>query len=136
PRYVQLVAIGGLLVSSVAVVVLPTPLPVVATLVIVAYFAYVEGYAAVAFVGGAATTGGVTHWRLLLAAVGSGILALVILVAGLSTLAPGVAAAMSIATRLLAILCAVSYYCAFAPPGWLRRSWQLPEPAELPPTSA
>src|SRR5262249_23290488 len=99
------------------------PLP----LFLVAYFVAVEGYAAVAFVEGAISTSGVTHWRLLLSATGSGLLAAVILLAGSSIALPVLAGIPTPASRILAVLLAVSYYLGFTAPGWLRRTWQLAE---------
>jgi hypothetical protein len=86
PRAVQLLALGSMIASWAILIVFPTPLPRLLAVLIVAYFVCVEGYAAVAFARGALRTGGVTRNRLLLAAIGSGLLALVLLLAGVASL--------------------------------------------------
>src|SRR6266540_3795035 len=75
-RLVQVVVIGGMVVSWAILTAFPTPLPKLLALLIVVYFVYVEGYAAAAFARGAMRTEGVTHHRLLLAAIGSSLQAM------------------------------------------------------------
>jgi signal transduction histidine kinase len=127
PRPVQWVAFVGMVISWTILVAFPAPLPPPLALLIVAYFVYVEGYAAVAFARGALRTGGVTHHRLLLAAIGSGMLALVILLAGVNRALPAGTGITTPLSRLLALLCMLSYYLGFVPPRWLRHAWQLSE---------
>lgn len=70
---------------------------------------------------------GVTRRRLVLASTATGLLALGILLAGALVAFP---ASRSLATpliQLVAILSGLSYYVAFAPPHWLRQTWQLEE---------
>lgn len=97
------------------------------TLVVVAYFVLLEGYAATALVRGALTTRGVTRWRLTLAAAGSGLLAMTILLAGANTALPALSELAAPLLQLLSLLAVLSYYLGFAPPRWLRRAWQLVE---------
>jgi hypothetical protein len=52
-----------MVVSWAILLAFPTPLPRLLALLIVAYFVFVEGYAAVAFAWGALRTEGVTHHR-------------------------------------------------------------------------
>ncbi len=101
-------------------------LPRELTLLVVVPFAYLEGYAAVAFVRSALTSRGVTHHRLVAAALGSGFLALAILIAGVTAFT-GTNPAIKTVTALLSLGSAVSYYVGFAPPAWLRRAWQMAE---------
>jgi signal transduction histidine kinase len=129
PAWVRLAALGGMLVSVVALLFFPSPLPLAVLLVIVAYFVWAEAYAMVAFVRGARSTGGVTHGRLLLAAVGSGLVAAVILAAGLlaiPALAPAAAYSRAV-TQTMSVGSALAFYFGFAPPRWLRHTWQLDE---------
>jgi signal transduction histidine kinase len=121
------VAIGGMIVSWIILIAVPAPLPKPLALLIVAYFVYVEGYAAVAFAHGALHTEGVTHHRLLLAAAGSSLLAMVLLLAGVRIALPAGTGIITPLSRLFALLCMLSYYFGFVPPGWLRQSWQLTE---------
>jgi signal transduction histidine kinase len=127
PRPIQFVALGGMIISWIILAAMPAPLPPPLALLIVAYFVSVEGYAAVTFARGAWQTGGVSHHRLSLAAIGSSMLAIVLLLAGLNIVLPagiGITAPLS---QLLALLCMLSYYFGFATPGWLRHAWQLSE---------
>jgi hypothetical protein len=78
----------GLLLSWAAVVVLPSPLPPEISVSLVLYFAVVELFSVAILVRGAFGTGGVSHWRLLLTAAGSALIAVVILLAGLFAVIP------------------------------------------------
>jgi signal transduction histidine kinase len=127
PRPVQLVALGGMVISWIILVAVPAPLPPPLALLIVTYFVSVEGYAAVAFARGALRTSGVTHHRLLLAAIGSGLLAIVFLLAGVNIALPTGTGITTPLSRLLALVCILSYYLGFVPPHWLRQAWQLSE---------
>ncbi len=126
PRVVEIIAVVGLLASLAALVLVPAPQPPWLVLVLVAYFAYVEGYATWSFVRGARSTAGVTHWRLLLAATGSGYVAFVIFMAGLTAAFPALQL-ISILSQVAAILAVLNYYFAFATPSAVRRFWQLSE---------
>ena len=95
PRWLQWFALGGLLISSLVLVAVPAPLPALVTLLIIAYFIFLEAYDTVAFVRGAWTTSGVTHWRMALAACGSGLIAAIILVLGIVVAFPATAAVVS-----------------------------------------
>jgi signal transduction histidine kinase len=69
----------------------------------------------------------VTHWRLLLAAAGSGLLAIVILFAGMTAIVPGLRGIAGPLVQTVSVLAALTYYIGFAPPRWLRQAWQLSE---------
>lgn len=124
---VQWGSFAGLVGSWVLVILFPSPRPPAASLAIVVYFVFVEAYAAVAFVHGALDAGGVTRWRMALAAAGSGFLAAVIFVAGINILLPALAPFITPLIQLLVILSPISYYLGFAPPRWLRQAWQFAE---------
>ncbi len=126
PAGVWWFAIIGLGVSWVLLVFFPSlPLPV--TVTFVAYFVFVELYAAVAFVRGAMMTAGVTHWRLTLAASGSGLLALLVLGIGVALVFPWSAPLVDTINQFVGLFAVLAYYAGFAPPFWLRRYWQLSE---------
>ena len=127
PRRIRLFAWGGLLLSELSLIFLPAPLPGPVSLLLVLYFVVVEGYASLALVRGAMATSGVSHWRLLLAAAGSGLIALLILLAGLSVIFPTAAPLISSISQLVGLLAIVAYYLGFATPAFLRRNWQLAE---------
>jgi hypothetical protein len=114
---------------------LPTPLPPV-RLALIAYFVAIDGYAMIAFVRSALTTSGVVRQKLRLAAAGSGLLALALLITGVGALFPRLREAIALLTQFVAILSALAYYVGFAPPRWLRRSWQLAELHDFLQTSA
>lgn len=97
------------------------------TLLLIVYFAAIDGYAVISFVRGAWTTVGVVRQRLRFAAVGSGLLTLILLMSGLQLIAPSVMAVVTPISLTLAVCSALSYYVAFTPPRWLRRLWQLTE---------
>ena len=120
-------ALAGLVVSWVLVMLFPRPIPPVPSLVIVAYFGGAEAYAAMAFERGARKTGGVVHQRLTLAGAASGLLAVVILIAGVEAVFPSTADLVQLPSLGLALLSAVGYYLGFSPPRRLLRIWQLRE---------
>ncbi len=120
-------ALAGLAVSWALVILFPRPIPPVPSLVIVAYFGGAEAYAAMAFAKGARKTGGVVHQRLTLASVASGLLALIVLIAGVEAVAPSIGDFVRLPSLGLALLSAVGYYLGFSPPRGLLRVWQLRE---------
>ena len=120
-------AIAGMVISWVAVIAIGTPLPTPLTLAVVAYFVVIDGYAIVAFVQGAFSSSGVTRHRLRFAALGSALLVLILIIAGIRTVFPVFLSSTLWMLQILAILCAIAYYLSFAPPRWLRQAWQLEE---------
>lgn len=120
-------AFVGMIASWVGIALLISSRSVILTLVIVAYFAGVNGYAMVSFVRGALTTSGVVRQRLRFAAIGSGLLAFALLIAGLTALVPALRDVDTVLTQVFAIGSALSFYLAFATPRWLRRTWQMEE---------
>jgi signal transduction histidine kinase len=127
PVWVLRATLAGFAGSVLLILIYRSPLPTWAALVAVAYFVAAETYAAVAFVRGARATSGVTRWRLLFAAGASLLLAVPILLAGLARLLPPEVIDLSLVTLILAAFSGVAYYFGFAPPRWLRRTWQLNE---------
>lgn len=93
------------------------------TTLIIAYFVGVEAAAAVAFGLEARRRAGTSRSRLLIAATATACFALAILAAGGSALtSPGGTASQVViaVARLLAVVAALGYLAAFAPPRWLR----------------
>jgi signal transduction histidine kinase len=127
PKTVWGVAFIGMILSWAILLALSPTLPQVVIVALVIYFFYIEMYSALAFVRGAMITTGVTRWRLTLAASGSGLLALVILGAGLSAIWPLVAPVISTINQFWGLFAMFAYYAGFATPHWLRRYWQLSE---------
>jgi PAS domain S-box-containing protein len=120
-------ALVGVVVLCGAVFALGSTIPGIVTLAAVVYFAGVEGYAMVAFIRGALTTSGVVQRRLRFAAAGSGLLGLMLIMAGIAAFVPAFASLATALVLVAAIGCALAFYLGFAPPRWLRRAWQLAE---------
>jgi signal transduction histidine kinase len=128
PDLVQRVAAGSLGVLGIAMIVTGPPFPSWLVLAIGVYFVSLGVYATSAFVRGARTARGVTARRLYAAATGSAFLWLVILLAVLRALIPGLdGSATEVLSRLAAVGTAVGYFIAFATPRVLRHAWQEPE---------
>ena len=106
------------------------PSPAV-TLAIVIPFAYLEAYCAVSFVRAAARSRGMTHRRLVAAALGSGFLGAAIVVAGVMAFFPSQSPVVKVFSDLLALGSAVGYYIGFAPPAPVRRAWQMADLREF-----
>lgn len=121
------IAAAGLAVSVALVLVGPQPLPPRATLVILVYFLLVEGYAALELLRAARTMPGIPRHRLRLIGQGTGMLFLVILLAGIQMALPFEQGVIQPISRVFALLSAVWYYLGFTPPARLRRGWQLEE---------
>lgn len=120
-------AVIGMISSWALLIFTPIPLPPPVTLVIVAYFVLIDGYAIIALTRGAFSTVGVVRQRLRFAAAGSGLLVLILIIAGIRTVLPESSPAAFPFIQLLSILIVITYYLGFAPPRWLRQSWQLAE---------
>lgn len=101
------------------------PLPV--TLLLVSYFAVVSGYVVAAVIRAARHASGVTQQRMNAVALGTACLGLVIVLAGLRAVFPGAPrSAWSIVTDVVSLGTGLSFFIAFVPPNWLRRTWQEP----------
>ena len=128
PPIVRRAALLGLAVSWTALILSGTTPSIPLILLIVVYFAGVEVYATSIFIRGALTTGGITRQRLRLASTGSGLLAGIILLAGVLVVLPAeVIPFFTPLTQVFALLAGLGYYFGFSPPRWLRQAWQLNE---------
>jgi signal transduction histidine kinase len=120
-------ALVGMVLSWAALSLFPFPLSPIVTLLVIAYFAGIDGYAMVAFVHGALTSAGVVRQRLRFVAAGSGLLALALVLAGAGSVLPLLRDLTGPLTQVGAMLSAVTFYIGFAPPRSLRRTWQFSE---------
>lgn len=130
PRWVLLTALAGMVLSWVVFIARPASdgaLSGPLLLAVVAYFVWAEVYAVLAFIRGARITSGVTRWRLTLAALGAGLVAFVIGSAGVREVAPALAPLFSTLNSAFSVASALAFYFGFAPPRWLRHTWQLHE---------
>jgi len=117
----------GLIASVVTLFLLPPPVPGMVAVLMVAYFAGLELYAAGAFVRQTQATNGLTRRRMQAVALGSVFLGLLLLVALGQFFAPGLNDLWSVVSHILGLLCGISYAIGFSPPLILRRAWQEPE---------
>ena len=126
-RTILRAALAALLLCWVGTLIIASQPSIVITLLMVAYFVLVDGYAMLRFVRGALTASGVVRHRLRFAAAGSGLLSLLLVLAAILAFIPALQPIASPLILMLAVLSAVCYYVGFAPPRWLRRLWQLGE---------
>jgi signal transduction histidine kinase len=136
PRAVVPAAAVGWVLSALALASAPAPMPAALTVPVLLYFVAFEGYAGLAVFRATRHARGVTRRRLQFVALGTALLAALILVAGFAVVLPilGLTAAAPIVTSLtsvMALSCALAYLAGFAPPGPLRRAWQAPEVLEF-----
>jgi signal transduction histidine kinase len=123
-----------LLIASLAVYGVVALVGIVATqpwepavsLVPVAYVVVLGIYASLSFLRAAFTTTGVTRRRMQAVALGSGLLAVILLLAGVSVVWPDARTSISILNQLVGLALVLSYFVGFAPPAILRRAWQEP----------
>ncbi len=108
--------------------------PFLVLVLFIAYYLILEGYAAFLLIKGALTIKGVIGRRLQFASAGSGLLALIFLLAlGLEIYGASTNVSTSLQTigaagiQIVAMLSGLSYFIGFSPPRWLRQSWQLRE---------
>lgn len=120
-------SIGGLALCWLLILFSPAPITFPVLLLIIAYFAYVEGYAAVLLLRGARNSGGVSRWRLLLIAAGTIMLTAAILTPTVTNSVPSLTTLGQPIFLVLASAAAATYYLGFATPRWLQRTWQLAE---------
>lgn len=119
-------ALLPLLIGTLVVLAYQTTAPVV-HLVAAGWFLVLGGYAAAVLAGESRTARGVTARRLAAAAAGSGLVALILVLAVLLVTLPAAEPLLALVIELLAVATGVAYFAAFAPPPFLRRIWQEPE---------
>jgi len=96
-------------------------------LTLLAFFAIVGGYAALAFAFESRRTRGITSRRMVAIAAGAGLFIGAITVLLVGSLSGTVAALTSVVTQLLALGAIVGFWIGFMPPAWLRRALREPE---------
>ncbi|HUE75419.1 MAG TPA: hypothetical protein VMP10_01220, partial [Chloroflexota bacterium] len=127
PRLWLRAAEVGLVLSLLALVLVPPPLPPVIVVPLVLYFVVFQVYTAVAFARASRQMSGVTSRRLQAAAFGSLLLGLVLLTAGFRAVLPELGDIWNILSRVFGLASGIAYALGFAPPAFLRRAWQEPE---------
>ncbi len=101
--------------------------PAVVQLLPIGLFVVLGGYTSVVLVIEARQSKGITARRLAAAAIGHGLVGLVLLVAGVRLLVPDMDEGVQFLPSLLTLGAAVAYFVGFATPAVLRRAWQQPE---------
>lgn len=124
PRIIYRGVLAGMVISLGIVIVVGAPLPVLPTLLVVAYFVLGNGYAVLAFITGAFSSVGVVRQRLRFAAAGSALLVLVFIIIGINVVVRDSVIITTPFLQFISIASAVAFYLGFAPPNWLRLSWK------------
>ncbi len=116
PKWALRIAAAAWLASSIVVVALRPPLPPLVTWPMIAAFFLVETAAAWLLAAEARRRAGAARTRLWCASAGTALFGLALVVAGGGS-------ALTAVSRGMALVSALMYLLAFAPPRWLRRSW-------------
>jgi signal transduction histidine kinase len=126
PTWLMLLAPLAFLSVAVVGVAMTQPWPVPVSLLLVTEVVAFGGYSSVAFLREAGQAQGVTRRRMQAVALGSGLLALILLLAGVQLVVPATASWIGLASQTLGLATVLSYFLGFAPPRLLRRAWQEP----------
>ncbi len=125
PAWVMVGASAAFLVVAAIGFVAPQPWGS-ESLVVVAFVVVLGLYASLGFLREARRSTGVTRRRMQAVAFGSGLLALVLLLAGVRVVAPEATEWLTLVIPIVGLALVLSYYIGFAPPATLRRAWQEP----------
>ncbi|HLG52050.1 MAG TPA: hypothetical protein VKY56_10525, partial [Chloroflexota bacterium] len=125
-RLVRVSALAGVIGSWAVLVASPWLSPLVSAAIVVVVFVAVEGYGIAAFLRQASAATGVIRRRMLLVALGAGLVCLELALASVARILPGVQPGVLPIMRLIGLATAVSFYLGFVPPTRLRDAWQLP----------
>jgi signal transduction histidine kinase len=126
PAWVVLAAsVVFVLVAGVGIIV-PQPWPTPVVLTVVIDFVAFGSYASLAFLRAAAMTRAATQRRMQAVALGSGLIAAIIALAGVSLAFPEPPEWIALTSQLLSLAAVAAYFVGFAPPAILQRGWQEP----------
>jgi signal transduction histidine kinase len=127
PQPIWLMGSATLVFVAVALIGIVTPQPWGnEALVVVVYVVVLGLYASLAFLREARGSSGVTRRRMQAVALGSGLLAVVLLLAGVQVVFPDAGEVLPLVSQLVGLALVLAYYVGFAPPALLRRAWQEP----------
>ena len=125
PMWVMVLASAAFLAVSAVGFAATQPWGAVSLIVVV--FVTVLGlYASLGFLREARRSTGVTRRRMQAVAFGSGLLAVVLLLAGVRVVVPEGTEWLALVSQVIGLALVLSYYIGFAPPTTLRRAWQEP----------
>ena len=125
PMWVMATASVAFLAVSAVGFVAPQPWGAV-SLVVVVFVVILGLYASLGFLREARRSTGVTRRRMQAVAFGSGLLAVVLMLAGVRVVLPASTEWLTLVSQAIGLVLVLSYYVGFAPPGALRRAWQEP----------
>ncbi len=131
PRW-MVTGLVGFVLSGIAFFLTPymslaKPVSQILELIIIGYFVVLMIYVGLTFARAARGSTGVTKRRMQAVGAGSFCLALAIGSLGGNVAASGLSDLWTTLLDLCALGCGAFYYIGFAPPAWLRRTWQEPE---------
>jgi signal transduction histidine kinase len=125
PAWIMAFATVGWIAVALVGILAPQPWGPV-SLVVVAFVVVLGIYASIGFLREALTSSGVTRRRMQAVALGSVLLAVVLLLAGVNVVFPSAAPAIQIVNQVASLVLVVAYFVGFAPPAILLRAWQEP----------
>ncbi|QPC81281.1 PAS domain S-box protein [Phototrophicus methaneseepsis] len=127
PFYLTVIAILGMVIIPILFLLNRALVPAEIAMAIILYFVVFDGYSMLVFVRGAILSSGIARKRLRFAAAGAGLLALVLILAGIRYFLPELYTSLSPFIQISAISAGLAFYFGFATPRWLRRTWQYDE---------
>ena len=124
--WIMVAATAAFVVVAGLGIVVPQPWPAPVVLALVVDFVAFGSYASFAFMQAAAKTRAGTQRRMQAVALGSGLIAAIIALAGLSLAFPEPPEWIGLASQVLSLAAVTAYFVGFAPPSILQRGWQEP----------
>jgi signal transduction histidine kinase len=94
---------------------------------LLAFFAVVGGYAAVAFARESRQSRGITRRRMAAVALGAALFVGAVVVLLVGALVPAVAVPLGVVTQLAALVSVLAFWIGLLPPSWVRRAMREPE---------
>ena len=126
PTVVMIAATAAFVVVAGLGVLVPQPWPTPVVLALIVDFVAFGAYASFAFLQAATKTRAGTQRRMQAVALGSGLIATVIALAGVSLAFPEPPEWIGLTSQVLSLVAVTAYFVGFAPPAILQRGWQEP----------
>jgi signal transduction histidine kinase len=126
PTWVLVAATAAFVAVAGLGVLVPQPWPTPVTLALIIDFVAFGAYASFAFLQAAAKTRAATQRRMQAVALGSGLIAAIIALAGVSLAFQEPPEWIALASQVLSLAAVTAYFVGFAPPAILQRGWQEP----------
>ena len=126
PTWVMIVASAAFVAVAGLGIVVPQPWPTPVVLALIVDFVAFGTYASISFALAAAKTRAATQRRMQAVALGSGLIAAIIALAGLSLAFEQPPEWIALTSQVLGLAAVTAYFVGFAPPAILQRGWQEP----------